>query len=246
MTDNGDPRLRDEYVRTLPGSNEFDDVILIGVVHDHPASKYRVKTAVEAVDLDVLALELPPLAVPLYEEYAEDRRTPPPFGGEMSTAVQAATPDEVVGIDGPSAGFLVRLVGTLYRDGASAGTVRTVLESLGSVTRRTVLCRLAAGVSRRTGVRVEVDSPSVYDCRWGDDPRAQADDERDQVRRARAVANLFGTPDAVRVRETVREAHMADRLSSLRRNGVVAAVVGIDHLDPLAELLEGRGTAERE
>lgn len=237
MTDDGDPRLADEYVRELPGSGSLETVVLVGVVHDHPASKYRARTVIESVEPDVLALELPPVALPLYEAYADDPRTPPAFGGEMSAAVQAADGGAIVGIDGPSADFLIRLLGTLSRDRAAPGTVGRVLRSLWTVTKRAAVCRLAAGVARRTGVRLEVDAPSVYDCRWSDDPRAQAKDERDQVRRARAVSNLFGTPDAVRVRETVREAHMAARLSSLRREGAVVAVVGIDHLDPLADRL---------
>lgn len=245
MNDNGDPRLRDDHVRELPGSGEAGDLVIVGVVHDHPASKYRAKSVVEAVEPDVLALELPPIAVPLYEEYADDDRTPPAFGGEMSTAVQAAATDRVAGVDGPTLRFLVLLAGALYRDGASPGTVRTVLRSFATVTRRSVRCRLAAWVSRRTGLRVEVDSPTVYDCRWNDDPNAQAEDERDQVRRARAVANVFGTPDAVSVRETVREAHMAERLSSLRRAGPVVAVVGLDHLEPLVALLEDGEPAKR-
>lgn len=239
MIGDGDPRFDGEFVRELPGSGARETVVLVGVVHDHPASKYRVGAAVGAVEPDVLALELPPVAIPLYEAYADDPRTPPAFGGEMSTAIQAVDGEAVVGVDGPSAGFLARLAGTLSRDRPTSGTARRVLRSLWTVSKRAAVCRLAAGVTRRTGVRLEVDAPTVYDCRWSDDPGAQAADERDQVRRARAVSNLFGTPDAVRVRETVREAHMAERLSSLRRDGVVVAVVGIDHLDPLADRLRG-------
>lgn len=245
MNENEDPRLSDEYVRELPGGDESGDLVLVGVVHDHPASKYRAKTVVESVEPDVLALELPPVAVPLYEEYSADDRTPPAFGGEMSAAVQAASTDRVEGIDGPTLGFLVELLGTLSRSGATWRTVRSVLRSLAAITGTAARCRLAASLSRRAGVRVEVDAPTVYDCRWTDEPHTQAEDERDQVRRARAVANVFGTPDAVRVRETVRETHMAERLSTLRGEGSVVAVVGIDHLEPLVELLgDGESAAQ--
>lgn len=232
-----DPRLTDEYVRTVSGGEETGDVVLTGVVHDHPASAYRTKTLIEALDPDVLALELPPMAVPLFGRYADDSRTPPAFGGEMSTAIQATGTDHVVGIDGPSIGFTACLVRTLYRERAGLDTLRRVSRSLRSITGRAVLCRLAATMAGVTGLRLEVDDPVSHDVRWSDDPSSQAADEREQVRRARAVTAVFGRTDAVRLREGAREEHMADRLCSLRRAGDVVAVVGIDHLDSLAERL---------
>lgn len=246
MIDDADPRLAAEYVRTLTAGDEYDDVVLIGAVHDHPASRYRAKVVIEAVEPDLLALELPPVAIPLFEQYGEDPRTPPTFGGEMSTAIQAAGTHEVVGIDGPTVDFLLRLVRTVYREGESIGTLLSALRSVKAITGRAIRCRLAAAVARRTGIRLEVDDPVDHECRYGDDPATQATDEREQVRRARAVATVFGRPDAVRVRETVREAHMADRLTSLRRDGVVAAVVGIDHLDPLCERLKDEEPSDGE
>jgi hypothetical protein len=237
VTPYDDPRVNGEYVRKLPGSSGAGDAVLVGVVHDHPSSAYRVKTLVEDVGPDVLALELPPLAVPLFERYAEDDRTPPTFGGEMSTAIQAATGAEIAGIDGPSPGFAARLIRNLYRDGASLPGVRTALSSLASVTKHAVVCRLAACLASRTSVRLEVDSPVPHACTWNDDPERQAADEREQVRRAAAVTNALDLTGNVGYRDVTREQHMARRLSTLRRDGDVLAVVGTDHLDPLADRL---------
>lgn len=89
-----DPRLNNDYLRTLPPRDSDITVTLVGVVHDYPASIYRVRRLVEAHDPAVLALELPLLAIPLYREYARDEGFPPSLGGETSTAVQAASTDQ--------------------------------------------------------------------------------------------------------------------------------------------------------
>jgi len=241
-----DPRLTGEYVRRLAGEavdgdgpDSAGDVILVGVVHNHPASKYRIRTVIEEQEPAVLALEAPPLTVPLYEQDAADWRTPPQHGGEMSAAVQAAATDRVVGIDGPEPRFVVRLVRNLLADGASRSTWGPVLRSLASVTERAVGCRLAAAVARASGVRLPVDDPAGHDCDWGDAAAAQANDERAQVRQARTIAETFEQPATARVRDRTRNEHMAGRLAALRRTGDVVAVVGIAHLEPIADLLTG-------
>jgi pheromone shutdown protein TraB len=238
-TDTDDPRVTGDRVRRLSGEDGAGDVTLVGVVHDHPASAHRAGRVVDATDPDVLALELPPLAVPLYEEYADDGRTPPRFGGEMSAAVQAADAARVVGIDGPSSGFVARLFGNLATDDPSVSTVRSVLRSLASVSRRAVACRLAAALASHTGLRVEVGTPTAHDCDATDDPADQAESEDAQIRRARTVTETFGRSDTSRVRTATREQHMADRLAALRRRGDAVAVVGVAHLDPLADRLAG-------
>lgn len=219
-------------------------VTLVGVVHDHPASKHRVRSVLEAVDPDALALELPPIAVPLFEQYADVERSPPTFGGEMSTAIQtvarnsgSASADRVVGIDGPTPGFVTRLFRTLRREEASLSTIRGVLDGLRSVTKHAVVCRAAATIARRTSLRIEVDSPVDHDADWHDDPERQAADEQAQVDRAEAVLDAFEPSRASRFRDATREAHMADRLAELRGDGDVVAVVGIDHLDGVASKL---------
>lgn len=230
-----DPRLSGEHLRrhtTADGT-----VTLVGVVHDHPASVYRVGEVVSATQPAVLALEVPPLAVPLYEQYAADERTPPAFGGEMSAAVQAASTDNVVGIDGPTAEFLLRLARTLVAERASASTVGRVGRGVLAVARTAVVCRLAATLAARTSLRVEVDSPVPYEGVPNDDPARQAADEAEHVERTHSVLNALSPPRAIRFRDETREAHMAERLRALRERGDVVAVVGHGHLDPLARRL---------
>ena len=233
-----DPRLSGEHVRTVSGSS--GTVTLVGVVHDHPASTFRVQSIVADQNPDILALELPPVALPLFEQYARDDRTPPVFGGEMSAAIQAASGARVVGIDGPTAGFTGRLVRTLYRNGSSLETTRRVIEGMLSATKQALVCRAASHLASVTGVRLEVDSPLTYETGWDDDPERQAVDERMHLDRARSVLDVFEPPRAMHIRDTAREAHMADKLDDLQKDGGVVAVVGRDHLDQITAQLSDR------
>lgn len=227
-----DPRLTGEHVRRLQG--EHGTLTLVGVVHDHPASKHRVRGILDSTDPAILALELPPLTIPLYEEYADDGRTPPPFGGEMSAAIQAATTDRVVGIDGPSTAFVGRLLRNLSVDAASLRTVWSALRTLPPVVKQALLCRLASVLAVQANLRLEVDSPAAHDCGPADSPTEQAADEQSQIDRAQRVSRAFAQSAAARVRTVTRNQHMASRLSTFRRSGDTVAVVGIAHLDPLA------------
>ncbi len=233
-----DPRVTGEHVRSIETPTK--PITLVGVVHDHPASVFRVKTVVTERDPDVLALELPPLSLPLFERYAEDTRTPPVFGGEASAAIQAATTEHVVGIDGPTPRFLRRLIVTLHRDGGSLRTALGVLDGLASVTKNAVKCRLAGSLALMTSIRLEVDSPVTYSIGRTDGPERQAENERRQIARARAVMDAFEPSRAACFSDDVRESHMADRLDRLRHDGDVVAVVGRHHLDPVADMLEER------
>lgn len=235
MIDDRDPRMNTEYVRTIPGTATGDEVVMTGVVHDHPASKYRVRSIIDTVEPDVLALELPPLAISLFERYAVDERTPPRSGGEMSTAIQAADHARVVGIDAPTPAFLVRLASTLVHEKASITTVRSLARSITSVSKHAILCRIAALAEAATSVRLPVVPGVDHECDWTDSPRQQADNERDQVRRATSVLNTIGPSTAVSLRDTTREAHMADRLMTLRQDGSVVVIVGMAHLDNVAD-----------
>lgn len=240
MIESDDPRVHGDHVRRVPVGAGRGDLVLIGVVHDHPASEYRVEAVTEAVDPETLALELPPLAIPLFRHYAGDGRERPAFGGEMSTAISAANTGRVVGIDGPTPAFVVRVAWALRRQGGSFGTLKPVLRRLAPVTKHAVACRAAAALATATGVRVDVRAPTPHGCDRGDDPAAQAADERTQLRRAEAVANAFGVPDARRTLERTRERHMAGRLTGLGDGDDVVAVVGAAHLDPIADLVDGR------
>ncbi|MGQ4557168.1 hypothetical protein [Halobellus sp. GM3] len=234
-----DPRLTGEFVRRLPATSDGGPVTLVGVVHDHPASTYRTRRIVSEAAPDVLALELPSLAVPLFVEYARDGDSPPSFGGEMSTAIRAAETERVVGIDGPSVGFARRLLARVATERPPADVVRSVLSGLWSATAHAAVCRAAAVCSRSAGFRVEVDRPIAHESTIADDPSVQAADERAQVRQSKTILNAFQTSGASAVRRSAREAHMADRIHRLRGEGAVTAVVGIGHLDPLAEALGG-------
>lgn len=233
-----DPRLGTDYVESFSGTGETGDATLVGVVHDHPASLHRVRTTVEKASPRVLCLELPSLAIPLYEAYADDDREPPVFGGEMSAAIQAASTDDVAGIDGPSAGFLRYLATALYRERASAGTVVTTVRSLLSVTRTAVECRIAGSIAERTSLRIEVDPPTDHDVSSSDTPERQSEDERQQVRVANSVLRAFETTPSSRCRSESRERYMAERIAAARERGDVVAVVGIGHLDPLSQRIE--------
>lgn len=232
-TDGGtDPRLTGDYVRQVPAAG--NSVTLVGVVHDHPASTHRVRRTVEGIDPAVLAVELPPLAVPLFEHHAADL-TPPASGGEMSVAIRAAGSAQVVGIDGPTPGFLLRLGRNLCAERAEADTVRRVLQSVVSITKHAVVCRLAGTLTAHTDRRIAVGSPNTHEV--SDDPDEQAADERDQIRRAKSITSVFEPSKAVQFRNETRDEYMASRLAGLSGEGDVVAVVGIDHLDGVADRL---------
>lgn len=231
-----DPRVNDEYIRTI-SEGEGDDLTLVGVVHDHPASVYRARVLITMYAPEVVALEVPPVATPLYQAYAGDSQTPPSFGGEMSAAVQAARncDAEVVGIDAPTPKFLAQLTRNCWRERASSKTLRRVLSGVTSVTRHAILCRAAAAVADRTSFRVEVDDPVVHDCGREDSPDVQARDERKQASRSQSLLQALEPPEAVLLRDETREDCMAERLQSLRCQGKTVAILGLDHLDGIAE-----------
>ncbi len=234
-----DPRITGEYLRQIPGGPGA--LTLVGVVHDHPASTYRTQRVIKELDPTVLALELPPISIPLFEEYAATERSPPVFGGEMSAAIQAAAPNTAVGIDRPTGGFFQRLGRDLLQERPPAETVRNVLSNTLSTTKHALLCRVAAILAARTSIRLEVDSPIAYEIDWTDSPEDQALDERKQVRRSRSFMNAFRTSNrsrASQLEDAAREADMATRLLALREQEDVVAVVGISHLDSLTERLD--------
>lgn len=228
-----DPRMESEYVKTYADEHGRGSVTLVGVVHDHPASVYRVRRTVEREAPAVLALELPPLALPLYETYAADEATPPPNGGEMSAAIQAAETDDVVGIDGPSTAFCARLARTLVAERASLETAMCSVRGTASVGRTTLACRAAAALTNRTDFRVAVGDPTSHDVTRSDPPERQVSDEDRQIRTATAVLDALESPPASRVRSETREAHMADRLQELRTRGDVVAVIGLGHFESI-------------
>jgi pheromone shutdown protein TraB len=223
-----DPRLSPETIR------QRGRVTLVGVVHDHPASVHRARVVAAALDPDVLALELPPLAVPLHERHADADASPPERGGEMSAAVQAAPDAEVVGVDGPDRRFCRVLAGRLRDDPPDRETARRLASGLGSVTWHALACRVAAALGRPGPDRRR---DGDYDCTRDDPPEVQAADERSHRRRSAAFARVVEQPRPVRVRDETREESMAGHLAGLADEGWVVAVVGQAHLDPVADRL---------
>jgi pheromone shutdown protein TraB len=63
----------------------------------------------------------------------------------------------------------------------------------------------------------------------------QARDERVQARRSRSLLRAADPPRSMRLRDETREECMADRLAA--RSGETVAVVGLGHLDAVAERL---------
>lgn len=227
-----DPRLDPDHVRTSPDGT----VTLIGVVHDHPASVYRVERIVDAVEPSTLALELPALAVPLYEAYAS---TETPRGGEMSAAIRAADDADIVGVDGPSRRFFRALVDTYRELPATPSDLRRVFAGLRSVTRRALMCRLAAPVARWTRFDPDVDTPTEHGCSPVDEPPIQARDERRQIDRSIALLGALDGGGAIELRDRARESAMAAAIDDRRGAGDIVAVVGRDHLDEVADRLDG-------
>lgn len=231
-----DPRITPQFCRQISGTP--DDLILLGVVHDHPASVARVERVLEQVDPDVLALELPSAAVPLYRAYARDSSSPPNRGGEMSAAISATSDATVKGIDAPNWSFFRQLIARLVADRVSVSTARRLISSLGGATREALSCRVAATLTHATSMTITRDDPIEYECDHSDSPECQATHEQSHVAGVQALLGSVETDDnALTYRDETREQCMVDRLEEVRSKGDVVAVVGIDHLDALeAEL----------
>jgi len=218
----GDPRVDPTHYRVADG--EAGTVVLVGVVHDHPASRYRTRAVVDALSPATVAIETPPALVPTFEARA-DRGDD--AGGEMTDAVASAGSARVVGIDAPAARFLPALARELRSNAPSLDVVRDVSRSLGRMTLRALRVRFGrAGASEPTR---SVDEGSAS---------AQAENERSRLRESDTLLAALDPPLATRILDSARERHMAARLRALRaRGGVAVAVVGFAHLDAVADAL---------
>jgi hypothetical protein len=211
-----------EYIRWLP------DLTLVGVVHDHPASIERVRVVLRKTNPVTLALELPPLAVPLYRSYAASKDFS--AGGEMSAAI-SETDVSVVGIDGPSRTFARTFYDYVRRERLDRETLGRLYSAVRATSTRAVRCRLAAA---GLGSRTEDERSFSYDCNHRDGIEACATDERSHVSAARTVSAF--SPPHVAHRDAIREDCMATVLGELP--GPTVAIVGIDHLDGLVSRLQ--------
>jgi len=231
-----DPRTGPETIRSVPADGDAGPVTLVGVVHDHPASAHRARAVVNAADPAVVALELPPLSLPLFRRYADDDTVPPEHGGEMSAAIQAAGDREVVGIDLPQTDATTTLWRRLRETWPSIRTAAGVVRTLATVSAHAAWCRAAAAWGRLFGTPPAVDDPVTHDCSRSDPPAEQAADEA-RIRTAESA--LLGAVAAphVTVLDEAREATMAAALAAHRATGPVVAVVGFGHLDAVADRL---------
>lgn len=228
-----DPRLDGAYVRLVddaPGP-----VVLLGVVHDHPASVARVRVVVDAVDPGAVAVEAPGVLTPAFTDIDE-------AGGEMTAAAEAAAADAaVVGVDAPGRGTLRSLASVVADERPDAGTVASALTDLGRLGAHAVRGRLqAAGVPARW-LGGAFERTQSYDCPPDAGPAEQASHEASRVSRSTSLLRAFDPPPATRVLDAVRERQMGGRLADLAAggDGVVVAVVGFSHLDAVENELTG-------
>jgi len=232
VVDGADPRVTSEYVRVLPASDVREAVVLVGVVHDHPASSARAEQVVSSVAPDAVAVELPNALVPLFRQYAAAGES---RGGEMTAAIAAADTDHVVGVDAPSGRSLTELCLQVVRERPSLSTVRRTAAAVGRLVAQTVRGRLhALGVTETSGI----SDSHTYACGRSDSPEEQAADEADHLRRSEALLRSFEPPDATRLLDDARERAMAAELRSLRQRASVVGVVGSSHLDAVADALD--------
>lgn len=238
-----DPRLDGRYLRQVPATSSGDAVVLVGVTHDHPASRARVREVVGTVSPDVVALELSPLAVPLYRQYAaENDRTPDHgtnSGGEMAAALAACDDAGVAGIDAPTVTYARQLAERLRSPDVDRETAVAAVRDTVSVTGRSLACAAGAVVRASTPWQPVVGTPVDHDSAATDPPAAQAADEARHLSRSRALLGALEMPPGQALVDEVRESSMAVRLRSLRAEGSVVAVVGHAHLDPVYERLDG-------
>lgn len=233
-----DPRIDDEYLRAFDGPE--NPVLVVGCVHDHPASRYRVETLVRATLPEAVGVELPALAVPLFERAGRDPDVA--AGGEMGAALAAARAVGARrnGIDTLDVRLAGSLVSELRRRSASPATLRRVLGAVAGVGRNALSCRFAAALGRYDGSSVLSDRAYDYEVDRSAMPESQAADERRQLARSRSVLRALQRPVADEIVDAARERTMVANLASLGESGSVVAAVGFDHLAGITDGLAAR------
>jgi pheromone shutdown protein TraB len=255
LEDGSDPRLDGEHWRAVPAAGDRAAAIAVGVVHDHPASAYRVRAVVEAFDPDVVALELPELTIPHFRRQAavevpdvEEPRgddstpgsgsvaadgglTPEASADEMTAAIAAAPDATVAGVDSVDWRFAATFARLAHSRGDSLSTVGGAVKGAWSVTKSAFAVRFGDDGDLQGAQGADHDvSPAA-------DASAQAADERGRISRSRSLLGAVERPDAAVLFDEAREATMAAKVDAHRRSGRVVAVVGRDHLDSVVDAL---------
>ena len=227
-----DPRIDERYIRCIDPTDNLGAVLLLGVVHDHPASEYRVRRVLEHLQPDILALELPPLAVSLFSLYADDPEVPPQLGGEMSTAIQGSDAD-VIGIDAPNWRYL-KLLFNRWRTGSVGSDVgRPLLRDIVRSSVHSIVTLIGAYIGSITPYRLRLYSPIRYEISPFDPAEDQAHHEGSHIEKREAFLNAIEMPPVINIIDELREEAMIDRLNELRRTGTLVGVIGMEHLAPV-------------
>lgn len=221
-----DPRIEPDHLRVLDDGTR--SILLVGVVHDHPASVARVRAVVRSIDPQTVAVELPPLALPLFADRSE---------GEMCAAL-AATDAQGVAIDSLGPSFARSLWREIREKSPDRETIRQIADNAVGVGRNALSCRLASVLgSDRFATRVR--EPADYDLAADASPARQADHERRHLSRSFSILRTLERPPADEIVDGARERTMARRL--LGSKGTVVAVVGFEHLEGITTALTSRG-----
>ncbi|WP_435346378.1 hypothetical protein [Haloarchaeobius sp. HRN-SO-5] len=237
-TTEDDPRFDERWFRSVPETRERGSLLLVGVVHDHPSSVHRAAETVAAIDPDVVALELPQLAMPLFERHASRADFPPRYGGEMTAAIQGSDDARVVGIDAPNRRFIRELTAYVGEERPGRETLAGVVSGATPILRHALRYRIASVIDARTHLRLVPDRSASFDVTHESSAADQAEDERRQLSRSRTLLSAVELPQSVGDLDRLRESTMARRIEGLREEGDVVAVVGFDHLDPLHDRLD--------
>jgi len=227
-----DPRIQTDHLRLLV--DDESSVLLVGVVHDHPASVYRVRRVVRSLDPDTVAVELPPLALPLFEAGE---------GGEMSAAL-AASDAGAAAIDAHGPRFLAALAGEISDRSPERGTIGRIASNAVTVGKHALSCRLASVFGRDRFPTPLADAGVEIDLDRTADPVTVAEHEQRHLSRSFSVLRAFERPAADEIVDAARERTMARSLAGLDAESAVA-VVGFEHLDGIADELVARGVGPR-